>query len=50
MISEKDIKDWWEHKIVNYLQNYIRRNRLTIVQANEKLLFETQEKFLESVP
>ena len=50
MISEKDIKNWWERKITNYLQNYARINRLTIAQAKEKFFSETHEKFVESVP
>ena len=50
MISEKEIKEWWEHKIANYLQNYTRRNKLTIAQAKEKFFTETHEKFVESVP
>ena len=35
MILEKEIKDWWNRKIANYLQNYARRNRLTVAQAKE---------------
>ena len=50
MILVQDIKNWWEHKIENYLQNYARRNRLSIAQAKEKLFTETHEKFVESVP
>ena len=50
MIIEQEIKKWWEHKIANYLQNYARRNRLTIAQAKEKFFTETHEKFVESVP
>ena len=50
MISEQEIKNWWERKITNYLQNYSRRNRLTIAQAKEKFFTETHEKFVESVP
>ena len=50
MISEQEIKNWWERKIANYLQNYARRNRLTIAQAKEKFFTETHEKFVESVP
>ena len=50
MISEREIKDWWEHKVVNYLQNYARRNRLTTTQAKERFFTETHEKFVESVP
>ena len=36
--------------IANYLQNYARRNRLTITQVKEKFFTETHEKFVESVP
>ena len=50
MIPEQEIKDWWECKIANYLQNYTRRNRLTVAQAKEKLFTETHENFVESVP
>ena len=50
MISEQEIKNWWEHKITNYLQNYARRNRLTTAQDKERFFIETHEKFVESVP
>ena len=50
MISEQEIKEWWEGKIENYLQNYARINKLTIFQAKEKFFTETHEKFVESVP
>ena len=50
MLPEQEIKDWWEHKIANYLQNYARRNRLTIAQAKEWFFIETHEKFVDSVP
>ena len=50
MISEQEIKNWWERKIENYLQNYTRRNRLTIAQAKEKLFTKTHDMFVESVP
>ena len=50
MISEQDIKNWWEHKIASYLQNYARRNRLTTTQEKEKFFTETHENFIESVP
>ena len=50
MISGQEIKYWWERKIANYLQNYARRNKLTIVQVKEKLFTETHEKFIEPVP
>ena len=50
MISEQEIKKWWECNIANYLQNYARRNRLTTAQEKERLFTETDEKFVESVP
>ena len=50
MISEQEIKDWWEGKVANYLQNYTQRNRLTTTQAKEIFFMETHEKFVESVP
>ena len=50
MISEQEIKDWWEHKIANYLQNYAPRNRLMTAQAKERFFTETHEKFVESMP
>ena len=50
MILEQEIKDWWERKITNYLQNYTRRNRLIVVEAKEIFFIETHEKFVESVP
>ena len=50
MISEQEIKDWWERKVANYLQNYARRNILTIAQAKARFFTETHEKFVESVP
>ena len=50
MIPEKEIKDWWERKITNYLQNYARRNRLTVPKAKARFFTETHENFVESVP
>ena len=50
MIPEQENKDWWECKVANYLQNYARRNRLTIAQARERFFTETHEKFVGSVP
>ena len=50
MISEQEIRDWWERKIANYLQNYAQRNRLTTARAKERFFIETHEKFVESVP
>ena len=50
MISKQEIKDWWECKIANYLQNYAQRNRLITTQAKERFFIETHEKFVESMP
>ena len=50
MISEEDIREWWERKIDNYIKNYTWRNKLSFVQAQAKFLTETHEKFLESIP
>ena len=50
MISEQDIKDWWERKVPNYLHNYTWRNRLMTAQAKERFFTETHENFVESVP
>ena len=50
MILEQDIKDWWERKITNFLQNYTQRNKMTIAQAKEKFFTEMHEKFVESMP
>ena len=50
MISEQEIKNWWERKIVNYLQNYARINRLTISQEKENFLCKTYENFVEYIP
>ena len=49
MIPKQEIKDWWERKVANYLQNYVRRNTLTIAQAKERFFTETHENFVESV-
>ena len=39
-----------ERKIANYLQNYARRNRLSVAEAKARFSTETHEKFVESVP
>ena len=49
MISEQEIKNWWEHKVANYLQNYAQRNRLTPMQEKARFFTETHEKFVESM-
>ena len=50
MIWEKEIKNWREHKIVNYLLNYTRRNKLTISQEKEMFFSKTHENFVDFVP
>ena len=50
MIPEQEIKDWWDRKVANYLQNYVRRNKLTVTQVKEIFFTEMHEKFVESVP
>ena len=50
MISKQEIKDWWDRKVANYLQNYTQRNRLTTAQAKARFFTETHDKFVESVP
>ena len=50
MIIEQEIKDWWNRKVANYLQNYARRNRLTVAEARARFFTETHEKFVEFVP
>ena len=50
MILEQEIKDWWDRKVANYLQNYARRNRLTVAEARARFFIETHEKFVESMP
>ena len=50
MISKQEIKDWWKHKVANYLHNYARRNRLTTAQEKARFFTETHEKFVELVP
>ena len=50
MIPEQEIKDWWDRKIANYLQNYARRNKLTVAGAKARFFTETHENFVESVP
>ena len=49
MIPEQEIKDWWDRKVANYLQNYARRNRLKVAEAKARFFTETHEKFIESV-
>ena len=50
MISEEEIRVWWERNIKNYIKNYVRRNKLNLAQAKAKFFIETHEKFLERIP
>ena len=50
MIPEQEIKDWWDRKFAKYLQNYARRNRLTVAEARARFFIETHGKFVESLP
>ena len=50
MIPEQEFKDWWERKIANYLQNYARRNKLSVAEDKAIFFIETHKKFVESVP
>ena len=50
MMSEKEIQEWWNIKIENYLKKYSRRNKLTLTQARKKFFTETNKNFLEIVP
>ena len=50
MISEEEIREWWERKIDNYIKNHARWNKLSLMQAQAKIFTETHEKILESIP
>jgi hypothetical protein len=50
MISEEQIRVWWERKIENYIKNYACGNKLSLAQAKSKFFTKTHEKFLESIP
>jgi Mlc titration factor MtfA (ptsG expression regulator) len=50
MISEEEIREWWERKIDNYIKNYAQKNTLSFAQAQEKFFSKPHEKFLESIP
>ena len=39
MISEEEIRVWWERKIENYIKNYARRNKLSLAQAKAKFFY-----------
>ena len=50
MISEEEIREWWNRKIANYIQKYARRNKLMLARARENFFTETHGKFIEVVP
>lgn len=31
MISEEEIREWWERKIDNYIKNYARQNKMSLM-------------------
>ena len=41
MISEEEIREWWERKIENYIKNYARWNKLSLMQEQAKNFTET---------
>lgn len=49
MLNEEEIYDWWNQKIKNYIKNYGRRNKLTLVQEKEKKFIDMHDKFLETI-
>ena len=50
MISDEEIRVWWEIHIENYIKNYAPQNKLSLAQAKANFFTETHEKFLESIP
>ena len=50
MIAEREIREYWDKKVMNCIQNYARRIKLTITQEREKFFSEAHEKFIEVVP
>ena len=50
MITEEYIKQWWNRKVMNYIQNYFKRNKLLLAQERERLFAETHQNFIEVVP
>ena len=50
MISEEEIREWWERKIKNYIRNYARRKKLSLAQVKEIFFTQTHEQFLERIP
>jgi hypothetical protein len=49
MVSLKDIREWWEKKIGNFIKEYIIRKNLSLVEARSQLFSETYEIFLEAI-
>ena len=50
MMSEEEIKEWWEGKIDNYIKNFPRWNKFSLVQEQAIFFIETHKKILESIP
>ena len=49
MLSEEEIREWWNQKIENYFKAYSKRKKLTLMQARAKLFIEIRENFLETI-
>lgn len=45
MLSEEKICEWWNQKIENYIKNYARRNKLTLLQEKTFFFTEMHETF-----
>ena len=50
MISEEEIFEWWNPKNENYLKNYAKRNKLTLMQVRDNFFIKTHKTFLETIP
>ena len=50
MVSDGKIREWWNKNFENYIQNYAKRNKLTLAKYREKIFTEAHEKFIEAIP
>ena len=50
MISEEEIREWWEIKIDNYIKNYARQKKLSLTQVKEMFSQKLMKTFHESIP
>ena len=49
MLSAEEIHEWLNKKFENYIKNYPRKNKLTLMQERSKLFIGMHEKFLETI-